>query len=104
MPAPARRWHFMAAGNCTARCRRGQERSSDNNRMSDAVKTAQVACTSGPLSRVDVDVLIVPWFEGEPAGALPGLDDAIGGELQRAVSAREFEGRPYDFMLSATVD
>jgi leucyl aminopeptidase len=72
--------------------------------MSDVVKTAQVACTSGPLSRVDVDVLIVPWFEGEPAGVVPGLDDAIGGELQRAVSAKEFEGRPYEFMLSAAVD
>jgi leucyl aminopeptidase len=72
--------------------------------MSEAVKTAQIACTSDPLSRVDVDVLIVPWFEGEPAASLPGLDDAIGGELTRAVTAREFEGRPYEFLLSAVAD
>jgi leucyl aminopeptidase len=72
--------------------------------MSEAVKAAQVACTSGPLSRADVDVLIVPWFEGDAASAVPGLDDAIGGELQRAMAAREFEGRPYEFMLTAVVD
>jgi leucyl aminopeptidase len=72
--------------------------------MSEAVKTAQIACTSEPLSRVDVDVLIVPWFEGEPAASLPGLDDAIGCELTRAVSAREFEGRPYEFLLNAVTD
>src|SRR5262249_25060784 len=58
----------------------------------------------GPLSRMDVDVLILPWFEGEPASAVPGLDDAIGGELQRAVSSREFEGRPYEFMLTTVMD
>jgi leucyl aminopeptidase len=72
--------------------------------MSEAVKTAQVACTSEPLSRVDVDVLIVPCFEGEPATAVPGLDDAIGGELKRAVLAKEFEGRLYEFMLNAVAD
>jgi len=72
--------------------------------MSEAVKTAQIACTSEPLSRVDADVLIVPWFEGEPAASLPGLDDAIGGELTRAVAAKEFEGRPYEFMLTAVAD
>src|SRR5215831_5332803 len=72
--------------------------------MSEAVKAAQVACTSGPLSRVDVDVLIVPWFEGDAASTVTGLDDAIGGELQRAIAAREFEGRPYEFMLTTIVD
>src|SRR5262245_25610960 len=72
--------------------------------MSEAVKTAQIACTSVPLSRVDVDVLIVPCFEGEPPSAIPGLDDAIGGELQRAMAAREFEGRPHEFMLTAVAD
>jgi leucyl aminopeptidase len=72
--------------------------------MTEAVKTAQVASTSGPLSGVDADVLIVPWFEGEPVSAVPGLDEAIGGELQRAVTSKEFEGRLYELMLSAVVD
>jgi leucyl aminopeptidase len=72
--------------------------------MSQAVKSAQIACTAGPLPRVDSDVLIVPWFEGEPAGAVPGVDDAIGGELQRALACREFEGRPYELFIAAVAD
>jgi leucyl aminopeptidase len=72
--------------------------------MSEAVKTAQIACTSVPLSHIDTDVLIVPWFEGGVISAVPGLDDAIGGELQRAVASKEFEGRLYEFMLNAVAD
>src|SRR5215467_11238464 len=90
-PAPRRcRWMFMAAA-IVRPIARGSPGSSDNNRMSQAVKTAQIACSAGPISRVDVDVLIVPWFEGDAAGAFPGLDDAIRGELQRALAGREFE-------------
>src|SRR5437867_2612815 len=103
-PAPKRcRWMFMAAAivrpNLSVACG-----SSDNNRMSQAVKIAQIACTAGPLSRVESDVLIVPWFEGEAAGAVPGIDEAIGGELQRALAGREFEGRPYELLLTVVAD
>src|SRR5262245_32988717 len=72
--------------------------------MSQAVKTAQVACTSGPLSRVDTDVLIVPWFDGETAAVVADLNEAVGGELHRALAGREFEGRPYELLLTAVGD
>src|SRR5580765_5681870 len=78
--------------------------SSDNNLMSQAVKTAQIACIAVPLSAVDSDVLIVPWFEGEPSGGVPGLDEAIGGELKRALTSREFEGRPHELLVTVVAD
>jgi len=72
--------------------------------MSQAAKTTQIACTSAPLSGIDADVVIVPWFEGEPVAVVPGLDDAIGGELQRGLTCGEFEGRLYELMLTAVTD
>jgi leucyl aminopeptidase len=72
--------------------------------MSQAVKSAQITCTAGPLPRVDSDVLIVPWFEDSPAGTVAGVDDAVGGELQRALASREFEGRLYELLLVPVLD
>ena len=33
-----------------------------------------MACASGPLSVIDAELLIVPWFKDEAASAVPGLD------------------------------
>src|SRR4030095_4567379 len=86
-------WLIVRSGFCPGKS------SSDNNRMSEAVKTAQMACTSGPLPRVDADVVIVPWFESTPASDVPGLDDAIGGEVQRAAPAPALEGAVFHLLL-----
>jgi leucyl aminopeptidase len=50
---------------------------------------------------VATDVLFVPVFEGEnPATAVPGLDEAASGALQRAGESGEFRGRAYETFLT----
>ena len=42
-------------------------------------------CSGGPLSAIDTDLLIVPWFQDESATAVAGVDAASGGEVARAL-------------------
>ena len=60
--------------------------------------------SSGPLSAIEADLLIVPWFQGETAGAVPDLDAATGGELARALTSKEFQVKPYELCLAAIPD
>src|SRR3954452_12074205 len=66
--------------------------------------SAPMACASGPLSAIDADLLIVPLFQGEGAGAVPDLDAATGGELTRAFAAKEFSAKPYELSFAAVAD
>jgi leucyl aminopeptidase len=59
-----------------------------------------MACASGPLSAIDTDLLIVPWFQGETPGALPDLDAATGGDLGRALASKEFQVKSYELHLA----
>jgi leucyl aminopeptidase len=72
---------------------------SDNERMSIVPSSALMTCSGGPLSAIDADLLIVPWFQGELASAIPGLDAASGGELERAIVSNEFSARPFDLFF-----
>jgi leucyl aminopeptidase len=63
-----------------------------------------MVCRSGPLPAIDADLLIVPWFQGETAGAVPGLDAACSGELTRVVTSKEFLVKPYELCLATIVD
>jgi leucyl aminopeptidase len=74
----------------------------DNVRMPAA--TNPINCVTAPLETVDVDLLIVPWFEGEHPGRFGALDKAIGGELSRALASREFSGRTFDSFGAPIVD
>jgi leucyl aminopeptidase len=72
--------------------------------MTRAATSAPIECiTAGPAS-VDVDVLVVPWFEGDSPSAVAGLDAATGGELTRAIGSKEVTGRPYDIFLARLID
>jgi leucyl aminopeptidase len=53
---------------------------------------------------VDADLLVVPWFEDEPADAVAGLDAATAGELSRALAQREFQGKSFDFFVTPIAD
>lgn len=53
-----------------------------------------------PIARVDTDLLLIPLFEGEPAGAVAGLDEAAGGELRRALECSELRGRPFELLVT----
>src|SRR5687768_14919294 len=73
-----------------------------NQRMPTTASAASVALTSGNLSDIQTDLLVVPVFEGEslPA-AVAGLDEAAGGALGRAAASGEFRGRSFEFFLTS---
>jgi leucyl aminopeptidase len=60
--------------------------------------------TQKPLPAVDADVVIVPWFDGDNASAIAGLDAATGGELERALGANECSGRTYELFIAPVTD
>src|SRR5947209_6016897 len=65
-----------------------------------APATTSTSCTAAPLSSLEVDLVVVPWFEGEPVGGFAELDQATNGELSRALAAGEFSARPFDLFLA----
>src|SRR4051812_23402639 len=74
--------------------------------MPSATSTAPLAAIFGPLSSLEVDLLVVPWFEDEaPTAAVDvdGLDAATGGELGRAIARKEFQGKPFDMFVAPVV-
>jgi leucyl aminopeptidase len=65
---------------------------------------APLAFVSAPLADLDVDLVVVPCFEGEPTETVAGLDTATGGELSRAFGSRELTGRAYELFLAPVSD
>ena len=45
-------------------------------------------------------LLVVPWFESEPAPAVPGLDSATAGDLAHALAAKELSGKPFEMYFT----
>jgi leucyl aminopeptidase len=72
--------------------------------MPPDLASTPIVCTCGPLPAVETDLLIVPWFENDPLAAVPGLDAATDGEIGRAVAAKEFQGKLYDFFFAPVTD
>jgi len=72
--------------------------------MSPAPSPATIAVATAPFSTIDADLLIVPWFKDEGADAVPLVDAAAGGELKRALSSNEFQGKAYEMWLSPVAD
>src|SRR5437764_4032352 len=69
--------------------------------MSRTLQSSAVRLLAGPPAQVDVDLLVVPLFEGEAiAESLTGLDAATSGEAGRAVTSGELKGRLYDFFFT----
>ncbi len=55
-------------------------------------------------SQVETDLLILPVFEREDvAAAIPGLADATGGAVPRALASGEVNGRLYDLFLTPVI-
>src|SRR6478609_8320755 len=80
-----------------------QPGSGDNTGMSDASSSA-ITCQFGAAQSADVDLLVLPWFEGEAPSAFDGLDRAASGEISRALNTGEFTGRPYELFVTPLVD
>src|SRR5687767_15458911 len=76
----------------------------NNTPMPSVMTPSPIACVGGSLDAVDVDLLVIPWFEDEAADAVAGVDGATAGELARALARREFRGCPYELFLTPVVD
>ena len=72
--------------------------------MPPAPTSTSISCTAGPHSALEADLLIVPWFEEDTPADVAGLDAATGGEISRAVSAKEFQAKPYELFVAPLVD
>jgi leucyl aminopeptidase len=72
--------------------------------MSPVADSPSIAFSTAPLSTLDVDLLIVPWFDREDPAAVPGLDEALGGQLGRALSSGEFAARPFDQFVTPILE
>src|SRR5215470_57629 len=77
---------------------------SDNSPMCPAANSSPIACTTAPLPGLDVELLIVPWFEGEALGDFNALDRATNDELSRALSSGEFAARAFDLFVTPLSD
>ena len=63
-----------------------------------------MSCVAGTLDAIEVDLLVVPVFEGESPDAVPGLDAATLGEFGRALTTREFQAKPYELFVTPAGD
>ena len=77
---------------------------SDNSVMPQSAVSQPIVYTAAPLATVDVDLVIVPWFEDDSPSAIAGLDRAIGGDLARALTTKEFAARLYDQFAATVID
>ncbi len=69
-----------------------------------ASQTPPIACHFGTLPSVPVDLLVLPWFEGQTAASFDGLDAATAGEINRALASGEFAGRAYELFVTPLVE
>ena len=53
-----------------------------------------------PLAQLDVDLLVVPAFDGDDFVDVPGLDAATGGDVGRAVSVHELTAKPGELFVA----
>jgi len=71
--------------------------------MPSAPSTPSIACSTGPLSGIDADLLVVPWFPDDTPD-WHGIGAATGGEVARAVDSKEFQSKPFDLFLAPISD
>jgi leucyl aminopeptidase len=73
--------------------------------MPSAANLSMLRCIFTPLPAVEVDVLVVPLFEGRALdGAAAAADAATGGELARALQSREFSGKSCEIFITPVTD
>ena len=80
------------------------KRFSDNSPMPSTSTAAPITCVSSPLSAVDTDLLVVPWFDDEGPSAIDGLDAASGGDIARALASKEFCGKAFELFATSLTD
>lgn len=61
-------------------------------------------CTTASLQALEVDLLVIPWFEDDRPDAFGALDQAVGGEIGRVLASKEFVARPFELCISRVID
>ena len=69
-----------------------------------ALPTVEYSGATSRLEEVSADILFVPIFQDEDRDDLAALNDATGGELERAMAAGEFRARAYDVFVTPIND
>jgi leucyl aminopeptidase len=72
--------------------------------MPPAKPVASISLVTTTFAGAEADLLVVPWFQRHAADAVPGLDDATGGELGRALLSGEFAAKPFDLFVTPIID
>jgi leucyl aminopeptidase len=69
--------------------------------MSRSALTGLVSLAIAAPADVDTDLIVLPYIEGESLlESVPGLDDATGGAVQKALASREIQGKAYEVFLT----
>ncbi len=63
-----------------------------------------IVCIGAALPTVGADILVIPWFDDDAADAVAGVDAASGQEISRALSAKEFQAKPFDLFITVISD
>ena len=72
--------------------------------MTRTVSGLAVAFTATRAADLDTELLVLPVFEGEDVtGTVPGLDEASGGAIGRAIASGEIQGKPFELFLTPVV-
>jgi leucyl aminopeptidase len=72
--------------------------------MSRSAISTALALSTAPAGEIETEVIVLPVFEGENLlQAVPGLNDASGGIIERALASREIQGKPYELFLTPVV-
>jgi len=69
-----------------------------------SVTSSSIACVRAPLSTIDTDLLVVPWFEAEVPDRFGELDRLTAGEVARTLATKEFAAKPFDLFMTPVVD
>jgi leucyl aminopeptidase len=56
--------------------------------------------STAPVEAADVDLLFIPVFKDDRLTDVPGLDEATGGELERARASGEFRAKLFDVFVT----
>jgi leucyl aminopeptidase len=69
--------------------------------MAVAASASTVSLLAARPAEVDSDLLVIPFFEGEPLPAdVDGLDAAAGGVVGRSLASGEVQGRPFELFVT----
>jgi leucyl aminopeptidase len=68
--------------------------------MDTAHRTPSVQASTRSTCDLDTDLLVIPVFENDDFADEPGLDAASGSEVSRAQARAEFNGKPYESLLT----